>query len=315
MQVTPLRMASASKHYTVVCYNGTKLTALRKDIFKITRSRFVFSVRFIQELENQQTPYNQRDHFTAILERDRNDNNDNNNNDNVNNQNKDINSQSGEENSRSGTDPYESSSTRSSNSGQSGRSRRRRKKKKSGPKSRPKVLSNGDGVKAEGDLSENDEHVHRISVSEISEAEEQELNCSRESKLSFFDDDDNGNDNNNDNDSGTNINNNGNNNNINNNNNNEISTKLNEFELKMKEVEEQKAVLERLEERLKANEEKQKEQQNLLEKQCFDLQQAQQRFLEKQVQQQQQVKLIYWFKLLQVLCFASINFHMNSSEF
>lgn len=74
VQVTPLRMASASKYYTVVRYNGTKLTVLRRDMYKITRSRFVFASRFIQEVHNQREPYNQRESFTAIIQRDKNNN-------------------------------------------------------------------------------------------------------------------------------------------------------------------------------------------------------------------------------------------------
>eukprot|EP00794_Sanderia_malayensis_P007171 gene7171-7977_t len=51
VQVTPLRQRSASKCYTVMRFNGQKITALRNDLIKITRSRFIFSCRFIRDAQ------------------------------------------------------------------------------------------------------------------------------------------------------------------------------------------------------------------------------------------------------------------------
>jgi len=51
VQVTPLRHRSASKCYTVLRHNGSKVTVLRNDLIKTTRSRFIFACRFIRDAE------------------------------------------------------------------------------------------------------------------------------------------------------------------------------------------------------------------------------------------------------------------------
>nr|XP_047126678.1 von Willebrand factor A domain-containing protein 3B isoform X2 [Hydra vulgaris] len=49
VQVTPVQANSSLNFHTVVLYNGMKITLLRKDMSKISRARFVQTVRFIQE--------------------------------------------------------------------------------------------------------------------------------------------------------------------------------------------------------------------------------------------------------------------------
>lgn len=57
IQVSPLKMKATDNFYTVIKFNTKKCTVLRKDIVKITRSRFIFSFKFIQESEQNITSF------------------------------------------------------------------------------------------------------------------------------------------------------------------------------------------------------------------------------------------------------------------
>ncbi|XP_028400268.1 von Willebrand factor A domain-containing protein 3B-like [Dendronephthya gigantea] len=49
--VVPLRQSKATKFYTIIHYNGSKATALRKDVVKISQSRYAFACRYIKDCE------------------------------------------------------------------------------------------------------------------------------------------------------------------------------------------------------------------------------------------------------------------------
>ncbi|XP_046854173.1 von Willebrand factor A domain-containing protein 3B-like isoform X2 [Xenia sp. Carnegie-2017] len=49
--VVPLRQSKETKYYTIIHYNRFKTTALRKDIVKISQSRYAFSCRYIKDCE------------------------------------------------------------------------------------------------------------------------------------------------------------------------------------------------------------------------------------------------------------------------
>ncbi|CAB4013416.1 Hypothetical predicted protein, partial [Paramuricea clavata] len=49
--VVPLRQSKATKYHTIIHYNGSKATALRKDIVKISQSRYAFACRYIKDCE------------------------------------------------------------------------------------------------------------------------------------------------------------------------------------------------------------------------------------------------------------------------
>ncbi|XP_066919600.1 von Willebrand factor A domain-containing protein 3B-like [Clytia hemisphaerica] len=60
VQVSPLKMKATDNFYTIVRYDTRKCTVLRKDLVKISRSRFVFSVKFIQECEQNIASFDTR---------------------------------------------------------------------------------------------------------------------------------------------------------------------------------------------------------------------------------------------------------------
>ncbi|KAK3738170.1 hypothetical protein QZH41_019678, partial [Actinostola sp. cb2023] len=49
VQVVPLRRSTASKCYTILRFNGKKITSLRKDLVKISKARYTFACRYIRD--------------------------------------------------------------------------------------------------------------------------------------------------------------------------------------------------------------------------------------------------------------------------
>lgn len=263
VQVTPLRMKSSSKCYTVIRYNGTKATALRKDLIKITRTRYVFSTRFIHEVK-QPAEDDQKIYDEVIIHDQEND---------------------GRHSSSS------SSSVRSSRSAHSKRSSAASSTSEA-PVAVPIIVKHSPSP-AKHDSSDNS------SSDESSEDEDDHSDREHSDEREHFDEDkdavqdnlDQGTTSDSDND-----------NDITKeeteNNESKIKDDLEEWKrnleeqhsLKIKELEEQKNILLELQEQLKLNEQKQAEKASFLEQQQQQLLSGQQDFLQKQMKLQQEDK-------------------------
>lgn len=128
VQVVPLRKAPATKCYTILRYNGKKITSLRNDLVKISKARYTFACRYIRDA--LLTAYRSTTPFAMYLRDGEDDAGV-----------EDKNKESGEESPRS-----QASSRKSSRSGRSSRASSRGSSRKDGSRSR----SPSPGGSAEG---------------------------------------------------------------------------------------------------------------------------------------------------------------------